>query len=142
MYTFNKRYIDGCAICQQNKVNTHPTTPPLNPIKGSNRPFAQLTTDLITALPECDGYDSLLVVVDQGLTKGVILAPCTKKIDALGVAQIFLEKVYPRFGLHDTLISDRGPQFASQVALEMSKLLGVKLKFSTAYHPQTDGETE
>ena len=108
MYTFVHQYVEGCAICQQNKVNTHPTTPPLMPIKGpdNTRPFSQLSVDLITDLPPSNGFDSLMVVVDHGLTKGVILTPCTKTIDAMGVAKLFLENVYKRFGLHDSLISD------------------------------------
>jgi hypothetical protein len=62
--------------------------------------------DLITDLPLSGTYDSVMVVVDHGLTKGVIFIPCTKTIDAAGVAQLFLEHVFKRFGLHDTLISD------------------------------------
>ncbi|GLB42887.1 putative retrotransposable element tf2 155 kda protein type 1-like [Lyophyllum shimeji] len=71
MYVFIKRYVEGCATCQQMKTNTHPTTPPITPIKSSTtRPFAQITMDFITDLPEKDGYNSIMVVVDHGLTKG------------------------------------------------------------------------
>ena len=143
MYTFIRNYVMGCATCQQNKVNTHPTTPPLMPIRSNaGRPFAIITTDFITDLPISEGYDSLMVVVDHGLTKGVILIPCTKTIDALGTADAYLDHVYKRFGLPDTIISDRGPQFASQVFRNIGKTLGIDLRMSTAYHPQTDGETE
>ena len=83
-----------------------------------------------------------MVVVDHGLTKGVILCPTKKTIDASGVAALFSEKVFKRFGLYDKIISDRGPQFASAFAKELGKLLGYELALSTAYHPQTDGETE
>ena len=83
-----------------------------------------------------------MVVVDHGLTKGVIYTPCTKKIDALATAQIFIDQVWRRFGLLDTIISDRGPQFASKVFQEMCQLLKVDHCMSTAFHPQTDGETE
>jgi len=81
-------------------------------------------------------------VVDHGLTKGVIFIPCNKTIDALGTADLLLHHVYKRFGLPDTIISDRGPQFAAKVFRELGTLLGIKLAMSTAYHPQTDGETE
>ncbi|GLB38887.1 putative retrotransposable element tf2 155 kda protein type 1-like [Lyophyllum shimeji] len=143
MYIFIKRYVEGCATCQQMKTNTHPTTPPITPIKSSTtRPFAQITMDFITDLPEKDGYNSIMVVVDHGLTKGVIFIPCTKEIDALGSADLLLQHVYRRFGLPDTIISDRGPQFAARVFRELGRLLGIKLAMSTAYHPQTDGQTE
>ena len=144
MTVFVKNYVSGCAICQQMKVNTHPTNPGLMPIKAQEdaRPFSQITMDFITDLPANQGYDSLMVVVDHGSTKGVISIPCTKTIDAAGTAKLYIENVFRRFGLPDSMLSDRGPQFASQVFREIGRLLGIKLIMSTAYHPQTDGETE
>ena len=143
MSSFVRRFVAGCALCQQMKVNTHPTAPPLSPLSSTcSRPFQQLSVDLITGLPPSAGFDSLLVVVDHGLSKGVILTPCNKTIDAKEVAELFFKYVFLRFGLHDTLISDRGPQFASAFAMELARILGYDLKLSTAYHPQMDGETE
>ena len=98
--------------------------------------------DLITDLPPVDGFDSILVMVDQGLTKGVILIPCDKTITAEGTAKLLLENLYKRFGLLDKIISDRGPQFTLKAFVELLKLLGIKLALSTAYHPQTDGTTK
>ena len=98
--------------------------------------------DLITDLPRIDRYDSILVIVDQGLLKGVILLPCDKGITSEDMAKLLLENLYKRFGLPDKIISDRGPQFASKAFVELLKLLGIKLALSTAYHPQTDGTTE
>ena len=98
--------------------------------------------DLITDLPPAAGFDSILVVVDQGLSKGVILLPCNKTITSEGTAKLLLENLYKRFGLPDKIISDRGPQFASKAFLQLLKLLGIKSALSTAYHPQTDGTTE
>ena len=83
-----------------------------------------------------------MVMVDHGLMKGVILIPCSKTIDAAGVARHFLHHVFRHFGLHDSLISDRGPQFASTFARELAQLLHYDVKLSTAYHPQTDGQME
>jgi hypothetical protein len=83
-----------------------------------------------------------MVVVDHGLTKGVILVPCSKTIDANGVAQLFFEFEFKRFGLHDVLISDCGPQFASAFAWELARILQYDVRLSTVYHPQTDGQTE
>ena len=83
-----------------------------------------------------------MVMVDHGLTKGVILAPCQKTVDAAGIAQLFFDFVFKHVGLHDTLISDRGPQFASAFAKELACLLNYDIQLSTAYHPQTNGQTE
>ena len=141
--SFVNAFITGCAVCQQNKVNHHPTHPPLAPIPSlSPLPFKQLSVDLVTDLPPSNGHDSLMVVVDHGLIKGVILIPCSKTIDTAGTAKLFLHHVFKCFSLHDLLISDRGPQFTSTFARELACLLQYDIKLSTTYHPQTDGQTE
>ena len=138
-----RKYIEGCAVCQQNKSNIHPTSSPLTPIKSlASHLFQQISCDLITDLPPSSGFDSLLVMVDHGLTKGVILCPTKKSVTAEGIATLFFYKVYLHFGLYDKIISDRGPQFASAFTKELGCLLNYDLSLSTAYHPQTDGETE
>ena len=89
MPQFIKKYIEGCSTCQQNKTNTHPTIPPIHPIPSNETlPFKQISYDLITGLPESNGFDLLLVVVDHGLSKGVILCPTKSQITAEGVAAI------------------------------------------------------
>ena len=96
LHTFVKNYVAGCADCQQAKINRHPTDPPLMPIAGptTGRPFAQISFDFITDLPVSNGFDSLMVVVDHGLSKGVILCPCHKMIDATGTAELLIQNVY------------------------------------------------
>ena len=98
--------------------------------------------DLITNLPLAEGYDSILVMVDQGLSKGVILFPCNKTLTSEDTAKLLLENLYKQFGLPDKIISDRGPQFASKAFKELLNLLGIKSALSMAYHPQTNGITE
>ena len=143
MSTFLRRFISGCADCQAAKVNTHPTIPGLSPLAVEHPlPFSSISVDLITGLPDSHGHDSVMVTVDHGLMKGVIYCPCTKNIDSEGVAQLFFTNVFPQFGLHSKIISDRGPQFASAFARELACLLQYDVALSTAYHPQTDGETE
>ena len=143
MSSFVHRFVAGCALCQQMKVNTHPAAPALSPLPSSYTcPFQQLSVDLVTSLPPSHSFDSLMVVVDHGLSKGVILIPCNKDIDTKGVVELFFKHVFLRFRLHDHFISDCGPQFTSVFAMELAHILGYDLKLSTAYHPQTDGETE
>jgi len=145
MTVFVKNYVAGCAICQQIKINTHPSSPSLISIKGQKedtKPFSQVTCNFITDLPESNGFDSLMVMVDHGSTKEVISIPCNKMIDATLMAQNYIDHVYRHFGLPNSFLSDRGPQFFSQVFRKMAQLLGIKMLRSTAYHPQTDGETE
>ena len=144
LYSFILSYVRGCSRCQQFKVNTYPTAPPLQPIKPKycSRPFTFCTCDFITALSESHTYDSLMVVIDHDATKGVILIPCTKKVDAIRTPTLFHEHMFKRFGLPDKFLSDRGPQFDSQVLKELWRLTGTEAAMSTAYHPQTDGEME
>ena len=89
-----------------------------------------------------NGLDSLLVIVDQGLTKGVILIPCSKMVTAEQVATLLVDNLYKQFRLPNKIISDQGPQFVSKSFRELLKLLGIKSALSMAYHPQTDGTTE
>ena len=82
--------------------------PALLPTEGAHvpRPFAYCSMDLITDLPPADGFDSILVVVDQGLSKGIILLPCTKTLTSEDTARLLLDNLYKRFGLLDKIISD------------------------------------
>ena len=89
------------------KINTHPTIPALSPIPSScTSPFQQLSIDQVTDLPLSNGFDSLMVMVNHGLSKRVILTPCNKTINVKGVAELFFKNVFLHFGLHNHLISD------------------------------------
>jgi len=143
--TFVRSYVNGCARCQQFKINKRPTKPALFPISSSltNRPFAQLSMDFITSLPLSRIFDSIMVVVDHGLTKGIILILCTEKgLTTYETARLFIENVYKQFGLPDKVITDRGGQFDSSFFQELCKALEIKSALTTAFHPQSDGLTE
>ena len=141
--TYINKFIDRCAVCQQNKVNTHLTYPLLNPIPSTSPlPFKQLSVDLVTDLPLVKGLDSIMVVVDHGLMKGVIIIPCSKTIDMAEVGKLFFQNVFKQFSLHNTSISERGPQFASALARKLAQFLKYDVRLSTAYHPQTNRQTE
>jgi hypothetical protein len=98
--------------------------------------------DFITDLPISNGFDSIFIVVNQELSKGVILCPCNKTINAEETIKLYIDNVFIQYGLPDVIISDRGPQFASNVFNGIFNAIGVKHRMSTAYHPQTDGQTE
>ena len=97
--------------------------------------------DFITDLPLSKGYDSILTVVDRH-SKAIVLSPCNKNITAVKTSQLLLNNVWKRTGFPMAIILDRGPQFAAQVTQELWRKLGIKQKLSTAFHPQTDGESE
>jgi len=105
------------------------------------RPWTHILADFITKLPLAQGYDSILVVVDR-LTKMVHFIPTTEKTSAEGLARLFRDNVWKLHGLPESIISDRGPQFTAGLMRELNKILGIKSKLSTAFHPQIDGQTE
>jgi hypothetical protein len=142
--TFVKNYIQGCSICQQFKINRSPSNPAYIAIEGANntRPFAKCSMDLITDLSPVEGYDSILVVVDRALSKGVILCPCAKTITWEGTATLLRDNLFKRFGLPDKIISDRDSRFTPHTFQELLKVLNIKLNLTTAYHPQSDGATK
>ena len=108
----------------------------------ASQPFQQISCDLITDLPISSGFDSLLVMVNHGLTKEVILCPTKKTVTVEGIAILFFYKVYLCFRLYDKIILDCGPQFASAFTKELGKLLNYNLSLSITYHPQSNGEME
>ena len=97
--------------------------------------------DFITDLPLSNNYDSMFVTVDH-FSKAIIIAPCYKTIIAEETTDLFLNHVWQQTGLPMQVISDRGLQFAAKVTTALWKKLDVNLSLSTAFHPQTNGETE
>ncbi|KAL1925480.1 uncharacterized protein VTP21DRAFT_363 [Calcarisporiella thermophila] len=87
------------------------------------------------------GYDAILVFVDR-LTKMTHLVPTSKTATAATIARLYFDHVFKLHGLAETIISDRDPRFTANFWKELHRLLGTKLNFSTAFHPQSDGQTE
>jgi len=97
--------------------------------------------DFVTGLSRSKDHDTIWVVVDR-LTKQRHLVPCSTTVNARDLADIFLQHVFRLHGLPWTITSDRGPQFASAFWHRLCAQLGIELSLSTAFHPQTDGQTE
>ena len=135
------QYVKGCDKC--NRTKTYPTAPAgrLAPNTIPERRWQVVTTDLISGLPKSQGFDAIWVAVDR-LSKRIRVAPTTSEIDSVGIARLFRDHVWRNHGLPDQIISDRGPQFVSAFTRELNRLLGIQTSLSTAFHPQTDGQTE
>ena len=136
-----KRYVEGCNACQRNKNRTEQPAGKLMPNSIPEKPWTHISADFITKLPLAQGYDSILVVVDR-LTKMVHFISTTEKTSAEGLARLFRDNVWKLHGLPKSIISDRGPQFAAGLIRKLNEKLGIKSKLSTAFYPQTDGQTE
>ena len=135
-------YVNGCRICQQTKSRNHKPFGFLQPLDPPKTKWTELTMDFIVPLPKTkNNKDGILNVVDR-LSKMIRLIPITISVDALEVAQLFKEHIYRSHGLPQKIISDRDPIFMSNFWKTLFKLLGTKIAPSTAFHPQTDGQTE
>jgi hypothetical protein len=139
-----QEYVKGCAECQRHKINTQARKAPLSPITPVHEavPFQTIALDFIVKLPISKGFDSILTITDHDCTKMAIFIPCNESINAEGVADLYLRKVFPRFGLPSKVISDRDPRFISKFMRELCCLIGATQNISTAYHPRTDGQSE
>jgi hypothetical protein len=137
-------YVQRCADCQCHKVNNRPTKAPLRPIypKPEAMLFETIALDFITKLPISQGYDSILTVTDHDCTKASIFIPCNKEINAEGTAALYIQHVFAHFGLPRKVISDRDPRFISKFMQEVCRITGIEHNPSTAYHPQTDRQSE
>ena len=134
-------YVKGCQPCQQAKMRKGKIHALLQPNTIPEQPWEHITIDFITRLPISQGYNAIMVVVDW-FTKYVIVIPTTAEISSMGTAKLFRNNVWKQFGIPWKVISDQGPQFAAQFMKDLHQLVGTKTNISTAYHPQTDSQTE
>ena len=134
-------YVRGCDSCQRVKSSTHAPYGPLDPLQIPDTPWSSISMDFITGLPTSHSFDSVFVVVDR-LTKQAHFTPTTTDIDAARLASLYISTIVRLHGVPDSIISDRGSVFVSSFWRELQSRLGTKTKYSTAFHPRTDGQTE
>ena len=143
--TYVKSYVDTCEVCQRTKAPRHRPYGSLQSLPQPDGPWKEITMDFITGLPPSKHnghvYDACLVVVDR-YTKMVLYIPVTKKINAIDLAEILFEKIVLVFGAPNGIVSDRGSVFTSAYWSAICFHLKTKRRLSTAFHPQTDGQTE
>ncbi|SJL19037.1 uncharacterized protein ARMOST_22644 [Armillaria ostoyae] len=134
-------YVRGCETCARTKASTQARRAPLHPNEIPSEPWTHISVDMITGLVPCKGLDAILVIVDR-FSKAIIPIACKTTLSSEGWAKILRDEVYAKYGMPVTVISDRGPQFVSKFLQDLYKMLDIKGNASTAYHPQTDGQTE
>jgi transposase InsO family protein len=136
-----KALVDTCATCRRSKPTHHAPYGMLKTLEVASRPWEEISMDFVEPLPISNGFDSILVVVDR-LTKWAVFIPAKTTWKARDLARAFFDYVAAQHGLPSAIVSDRGSKFVSLFWGALMKRLNVRLRLSTAYQPQTDGQTE
>ena len=133
--------MEGCDQCQRMKNRAEMPVGKLRPNKVLERPWQHISVDFIMKLLVSKGHDSILVVCDR-FSKMSHFVATTEKTMAEGLARLFRDNMWKLHGLPESVISDRGSQFAVGLTKELNKMLGMETKLSMAYHLETDGQME
>jgi transposase InsO family protein len=142
MNKFITEYCNRCETCQRAKTSRTANQGLLNPPALSERPWADISVDLITCLPDTTkGHDSILTVVDR-CTKMVILIPTTINVGAEEFADLMTDHVFAKQGIPLNILSDRDPRFTGHFWQTVCKRWNIHPSVTSAYHPQSDGQTE
>ena len=137
-----EQYIQSCDRCQRIKSSGRSSLPAVQPIVA-NRPWAIITLDFVGSFMPAShtGHTECLIIVDK-FTKMVHLAGCCKEVNSKDTAYLVIKYVVALHGVPEEIISDRGPQFDSQVWYDIWNILGARVKLAAPQHPQTDGQSE
>jgi hypothetical protein len=131
-----------CDVCQRVKAEHQRPAILLQPLQVPEWKWDEIRMDFITGLPKTQGgYDSIWVVVDR-LTKVARFIPVKTTYGGNKLAELYFARIVSLHGVPKKIVSDRGSQFTSHFWKKLQEELGTRLNFSTAYHPQTDGQTE
>jgi len=136
-----KKYIEGYDTYQRNKNQTETLVGKLMPNSVPKKLWSHISVDFTTKLPLAQEYHSILVVCDC-MTKMAHFVPTTEKTSVEGLARLFRDHMWKLYELPESIVSDRGVQFAAGLMKELNKMLDIETKLLTVFYPQTDGQTE
>jgi len=135
------KYVERCDTCQRHKNQSKAPAGKLMPNTIPEKLWSHILADFITKLPLAQGYNAVLVVCDC-FSKMAHFIAITEKTSVEGLTRLFRDHVWKLYGLPESITLDRGVQFAVGIMKKLNNLLGIQMKLSMAYHPQTDGQTE
>ena len=134
-------FVKSCLTCQQTKPANHSPFGLLQPLPVPERVWEDISLDFITGLPSLQNNTVILVVVDR-LSKAAHFGMLPSNFMAVKVVELFSQMVCKLHGMPRSMVSNRDPIFLSHFWQDLFRLSGTKLRMSTAYHPQSDGQTE
>jgi len=134
-------YVSHCDLCLHTKIQRRLPTGELQPLPIPEERWDVISVDFISELPESGGYNSTMVAVDSAGKCSHFVETVTT-VTAAGAANLYLWNIWKLHGLPQKVVSDCRPQFVTAFMKELYRLLGIEAATSTAYHPQTDGQTE
>ncbi|KAL0164172.1 hypothetical protein M9458_039925, partial [Cirrhinus mrigala] len=136
-----QEYVQACNICARSKNINAPSTGELQPLPVPKRPWTCISLDFVTGLPNSQGKNTILTIVDR-FSKAVHLVALPGLPSAKTTAELILEHVVRLHGFPKDIISDRGPQFTAKFWQAFCRLVGTTSSLSSGFHPQTNSQTE
>jgi len=134
-------FVEECDTCQRHKGETVKTPGALQPLPIPATIWTKISMDFIVGLPKSGNKSIIMVIVDR-LSKYAHFCALQHPFTPASVAQVFMDQIFKLNGMPTSIVSDRDPTFTSKFWQELFKIQGTQLNMSTAYHPQTDGQTE
>lgn len=136
-----KEFVAACQVCQQAKSERVKYPGLLQPLPVPKFAWQVITMNFIEGLQVSHSYNCIMVIVDK-FSKYAHFLPLSHPFTAYKVAMLFMEHIFKLHGLPESIVSDRDKVFTSTLWKELFRLAGTTLQMSSAYHPQTDGQTE
>ena len=131
------QFINGCTTCQAIKPCLNLPKTLIYPITTTPHilPFETIALDFIVKLPNSSGFNTILTIMDQGLSKVAIFILCQETIDAEGITKLYAQWVFPHYGIPKKVISDQDVRFMVKFFKELCKMLRIQQNLSTALPP-------
>ena len=128
------RYVEECDLCQRMKNRTEEIAEKLKLSEVPEKPWTHLTVDFITKLLVVARKDAILMVCNW-LSKMIHFVATIERTSAEELARLFRNNIWKLYGLLESVVSDRGPQFAAELMKELNRMLGIKMRLLTVFHP-------